>query len=315
MGAYQRKTAKGLKWRYVGSHMGVKYCSKSLYDFKREAVKAEREEVERINNRLKNRGSIELTLRAAMESRLDDLVAMRSERYYIDTKRYFKALLDEIGDMNIGEITKKQINDLYRKEAERLKKKKKTNHKLREMQRVIHAFFERTIKVYGLEMKNPAHGLELYPVEITLKHIPTEEEINEVRSQLDHEELLLFDFVLETGCRINEAIRFFNKPEIHNDRLIVLWTRKAKNSTLTPRHIKKPECLPDNFIGITRWTDRPRFLEDITKGKWNWHNLRHRWATMEANNGIPIIQIMANLGHNNLTTTQGYLRSLGIIAQ
>jgi integrase len=110
---------------------------------------------------------------------------------------------------------------------------------------------------------------------------------------------------------IKEALRF--KAEDIDGNLITLWTRKSKNSNLTPRRIPKPDCL----IGFTGkgkvfedWESYPRFLEDLTDN-WNWHNLRHRRASIWANNGLTTFEIMVRLGHSNLSTTMKYLQLLG----
>ncbi|QWR78236.1 hypothetical protein [Candidatus Magnetomonas plexicatena] len=83
------------------------------------------------------------------------------------------------------------------------------------------------IKIHDLDMRNPAHGLGLYPIEQKLKYIPTDAEIEEVNNKLTPARKVLFEFVAETGCRINEAVRFFNNPEIVGTQ-IVLWTRKSR---------------------------------------------------------------------------------------
>jgi integrase len=45
---------------------------------------------------------------------------------------------------------------------------------------------------------------------------------------------------------------------------------------------------------------------------WSWHNLRHKWTTESAAQGMSMLMIMYNLGHTNYQTTQGYLNMLGI---
>ncbi|KAF0221495.1 MAG: phage integrase family [Geobacteraceae bacterium] len=160
-----------------------------------------------------------------------------------------------------------------------------------------------------MTIKNPCQRLEFYPIDIKLKYIPSDEEIAVVRGKLSPSQLLLFDFVEETGFRIMEAIRLTHK-DIENT-FIILYTRKAKNSNLTPRIIPRPQCLTGNFIDrvFKEWNAYPRFLEDLAD--WNWHNLRHRRASIWANNNMPIFEIMSRLGHTNMATTMRYLQLLG----
>ena len=113
-----------------------------------------------------------------------------------------------------------------------------------------------------------------------------------------------------------EAIRF--RYQDTDGDLITLWTRKSKNSNLMPRRIPKPDCLTDKKGKgrvFTEWTSYPRFLDEKVKTldqeKWNWHNLRHRRASLWANQGMNTFEIMTRLGHSNLQTTQRYLQLLG----
>jgi integrase len=66
---------------------------------------------------------------------------------------------------------------------------------------------------------------------------------------------------------------------------------------------------------VFEWTDHPGFLEkvikDLKQPRWNWHCLRHRRASIWANDKMPLIEIMQRLGHSNLGTTQRYLQLLG----
>ena len=42
---------------------------------------------------------------------------------------------------------------------------------------------------------------------------------------------------------------------------------------------------------------------------WNWHNLRHRRASIWHNKEKrPLYEVMVLLGHSNIKTTQGYLQ-------
>jgi len=158
----------------------------------------------------------------------------------------------------------------------------------------------------------------LLPIDIKLKYIPTDREVTLVRESLDNGERVLFDFVEQTGYRINEALKL--KSEDINEDLVTLWTHKAKNSNLTPRSIPAP----DFFAGkkgkgrvFDRWDNQPRFLEKhigkLEIRKWSWHNLRHRRASIWASEGRTLLEIMQLLGHTNLSTTQKYLQILGYI--
>jgi len=95
------------------------------------------------------------------------------------------------------------------------------------------------------------------------------------------------------------------------------YTRKARNSNLTPRRIPKPDCLKiiDGTGKVFHYSTLPRFLErkiaKLNQKVCSWHSLRHLRASMWANSGMPLIEIMHRLGHSNISTTQGYLQLLG----
>ena len=99
--------------------------------------------------------------------------------------------------------------------------------------------------------------------------------------------------------------------------MVVLYTRKSRNSVETPRFVPKPEWLKQGEGKVFEHNAYPRFLESKVKNlgqpKWNWHGLRRRRASIWANDDVPLFQIMMLLGHSNVSTTQRYLFSLGIV--
>jgi len=317
MGCYQRKLNKGWRWYFSGSYLGVAYHSKAMYLTKQECAKAERKAISEIDEQERDPDRQQIALLDLINRRLDDLQIKRSRTYYRMCKAYYQKLLSHLGDISLKQVKKEKINELFEKEARRLRSSGKTLHKLNEMIRVTKALFNYGIKILDLNVKNPCAGIDLYPIDIKTKYIPTEEEMKAVYAKLNWKQKLLFDFVKESGARINEAVRFFNNPEITGNQ-IVLYTRKSKNSNLTPRHIPKPECLNQDYSGLKgEWRHpNPRFIEEAIKEleqptPWNFHNLRHRIASIWANSGMSTIEIMQRLGHSNISTTMKYLQLLG----
>lgn len=308
MGLYKRKLSRGERWYFRGQYLNVKYHSQAIYLTKGEAGKAERVRLEEIDQEARC-PSKDMLLKTLLEERLDYLKLKKSIDYYKENKRYFKILLEVCGNVQVSSITRQHINRLAMNEAERLLDSGKSNHKVNSLIRSLKALFNYGINTLELTIKNPCQHLEFYPIDIKLKYIPTDKEITEARGKLSQLQAFLFDFVDETGCRIMEAIRLTHK-DVENS-FVILYTRKAKNSNLTPRIIPRPECLKGEFVGrvFKEWNAYPRFLEDLVD--WNWHNLRHRRASIWANSGMPIFEIMSRLGHNNMATTMRYLQLLG----
>lgn len=308
MGQYSKKLSIGVRWLYKFDFHGHTYHSKAIYHTKGEAKKAEATRLSEIDERMRNPGS--LPLFELFHERLDYLKTKKSLDYYKENKRYFKMCLAEWGNISADQLSKKMISDLLMKESKRFKQEGKTNHKVNSLLRSLKAAFNHAIKTNDLNIKNPCAYVEFYSIDTKLKHIPTEQEVIELTTKLTTNQKLLFDFVDQTGCRIMEAIRLQYSDISGN--LVTLYTRKAKNSNLTPRRIPTPDCLTgmDGEGPVFKdWNEYPRFLEG--KANWNWHNLRHRRASIWASSGMTTFEIMTRLGHANLQTTMKYLQLLG----
>jgi integrase len=319
MGVGKRKLAKGIRWRFFGSYRGVKYYSKAIYETKADALKAEKEHLIELASGVAGTGLKQLT-----QERLKDMEVLgRSDKYIRANKRYFDMMLKEWGNVAVDNVKKAQVKTLLMKEAARLRNKGKTLHKANEMLRCVKAFFQWCIDIHDIQMSNPVKGLPLFPIEIKLKHIPSEWELMLVRGNVNDDQRDLIDFCDETACRVDEALRF--RVEDINGNMIVLWTRKAKNSNLTPRKLPKPAVLdrmelPSRGKIFGTWSDYPKFLGLVTKElaakgdidrQFSWHELRHRRCSIWANSGMTIWELMARMGHSNLSTTQRYVQLLG----
>ncbi|MFC1574150.1 tyrosine-type recombinase/integrase [Candidatus Latescibacterota bacterium] len=315
MGVYKRKLKKGIRWYFSGQFQGEKYFSKAIFLTKAECQKAERT---RINELEVQSSSVsdDIMLIDLINERLDQIKIKRSYNYYRQNAWFFKMLLKQVGDIQISKITRHEINDFLNNFSIDLKQRGKTQHQVNAMLRNLKALFSWGIKIYDLNIKNPCSGLDYFPIEIKLKYIPPEEEIDAVKNVLVDYQVFLIDFVDQTACRVNEAIRF--RYEDIDGELITLWTHKAKNSNLTPRRIPKPPCLngkKGKGRVFPQWSDYPQFL-GLTVSKlgfkhWGFHNLRHRRASIWASQNMPIYEIMQRLGHTNMSTTMKYLQLLG----
>jgi integrase len=145
-----------------------------------------------------------------------------------------------------------------------------------------------------------------------MKYIPPDDQINAVRASCGEIEALLIDFCLESGCRVNEALKFRFEDVLGDE--IVLYTRKSRNSDLVGRKIPIPDCIKGmEWKGrLFKWKEYPRFLEKaiikLGQKRWGFHSLRHRWASLEVKKGTHIYVISQRLGHSSLITTEGYLQ-------
>ena len=317
MGVQKRflKRVGEYRFRYLGSYKGQKYTSPSKFKTREDA-----EEAERIH-KLKLSGEHQL-LQDFCDLRLDQLRLTKSAAYVLENKRYFDMMVKRVDNVPITDVSKPVIYELLLSYSSDLKRRGKTQHKANSMLRVLKAFFNYCIDIQEVEMKNPVKGLQKFSIDHILKYIPPQSQIDEVALHLNQAQWELYRFVEETGCRVMEAVRLKGsecQPRGRNPH-VILWTRKAKNSDLTPRQIPFPKCLrgsqrASQMRVFPEWDTYPTFLyETITAleidPRWNWHNLRHRRASIWASEGMTILEIMQRLGHSNLSTTQGYLQLL-----
>lgn len=315
MGQYKRKLKKGWRWFYSGQYLGQKYHSKAIYLNKTECAKAEREKLKELDEQARSPQQ-DMKLKTLMDNRLDEIELNKSKDYYRENRRYFKKALKKWGkDIMVSGVTKPMVNDLLIKEARRLKRAKKTNYKVNAMLRALKALFNYGNRIYDLN-HNPCN-LDFYPIDVRLKYIPPDEDIEAVKAKCNDMQKLFIEFVDETGARVMEAVRL-KYSDIDGD-LITLWTRKSRNSNLMPRRIPKPSCidsLPKKKKGkVFPYSVLPRFLErkveKLGQKTWSWHSLRHRRASIWATEGMSVFEIMHRLGHNNMSTTMKYLQLLG----
>lgn len=320
MAQYQRKVKVGWRWFFKFDYKNITYRSAAIYLSKNEAKKAENAKYEEASNKERNPTEKPiLSLMDAIAERLDYVQAKKSKDYYKDNKRYYSALFRKLGDVPLPTITRKDINDFLFDQARKAKEAGRDNYAVNYMLNLFKTLFNYAIESHELQMRNPCSGITLFSVKKKLKYIPSDADIEAVRALCDENQKLLIDFVAETGARINEPLKITGN-DIFND-YVILYTKKSRNSNIVPRKVPKPDCIkhlnpkPDEKL-FKQWSDTPKFLErkirSLGRKEWNWHNLRHRrasiWHTVEKR---PLYEVMCLLGHSQLATTQKYLQLLG----
>lgn len=318
MAQYSRKIKVGLRWFYKFNYLGKTYRSRCIYLSKSEAKRAENDCFGEVSAEARNPSQKPvLSLLQAINERLDYVQVKKSKDYFKDNKRYYKVLVQEIGNVSIIDIKKAQIEDLLLATSKKQQAKGLDNYTVNAMINVYKALFNYIIDKHDLNIKNPCKGINKYPIKKRFKYIPSDKDIEAVKKICDDGQVLLIDFVKNTGCRIGEALRVTGNDILETD--IVLYTKKSRNSDLVPRKVPKPIFI--NKVKIEsdkrlfeRWCDVPRFLEDkvreLGQKNWGWHNLRHRYASKLSKERKPLFEIMSLLGHSNLKTTQNYLQLL-----
>jgi integrase len=313
MPQYKKELKRGTRWFYKFSYKGEIYRSDAVYLSMADARKDEKLRVKEVeglaSNVNQNNG---MTLLELINLRLDYIQVAKTEKYYLETKKYLKMLFEELGKVDVKDVTKQDITKLLIDTSKKMKLEGKDNYAVNAMLRVYKALFFYGINSCGLNIQNPCIGIKMFPVKKKLKYIPTDEEINEVIEKCNTEQRKLVEFVRDTGCRISEALNL-RADDVFED-YVVLYTKKSKNGNLVPRKAKydnsKLPCENENGGIFNLWSDTPKFLRKKTNGIWNWHNLRHRFASKLSKQGTPLFEIMSLLGHSKIETTQNYLQLL-----
>ena len=138
------------------------------------------------------------------------------------SRHYFSMLFKEVGDVSVSSIKKQEINKLILSLSEDLKKRGRGNHAANAMLRSLKALFNYGINIYDLDIKNPCNGIGMYSIDNRIKYIPSDDDIETVKSLCDTEQLRLVQFVIDTGARINEPL-CMTFADVHDD-YVVLYT-------------------------------------------------------------------------------------------
>lgn len=319
MAQYSRKLSKGIRWWYKFDFKGITYNSDCIYLSKNEAKKGEADKLKEVSTLMRNPSlKVEIGLLEAINERLDDVKVKKSIDYFKDNKRYYSELLNRLGDVPLSSITRKDINDFLLEQATKAKEEGRDNYAVNYRMNIIKTLFNYAIESHELPMRNPCAKITPFSVKKKLKYIPSDKDIEAVKELCDEEQKKLIDFVSETAARINEPLQVTGKDLF--DDYVILYTKKSRNSNVVPRKVPRPSCLqgihilPDEKL-FGNWSDTPKFLKRkikmLNQKQWNWHNLRHRRASLWSKQGMPIYDIMSLLGHSSLKTTQKYLQLIG----
>jgi integrase len=174
-----------------------------------------------------------------------------------------------------------------------------------------------------------------------MKYIPSLAEINRVTELADPEVKDYLIFIQDTMGRMSEVNQLkWNDVDLEG-RFVTLYTRKKKGGHLTPRKIPMTRRLFDilsrrynereSYTSFVFWhkywsqkegrfvigpfKDRKKIMKTLCKNAnvkyFRFHAIRHSGASIMENSNVPISSIQRILGHENRTTTEIYLHSIG----
>jgi integrase len=233
-----------------------------------------------------------------------------------------------------SEITQEMVLDHL------IRRSRRTIHAANRDLRYIKALFNFGIK-RGWLYKNPCLGLEFIPVEKRIKYVPHKADVAKVLISADPDIQDYLVAIMETMARVGEINRLTWDDVDLESRNVVLYTRKKRGGHLTPRKVPMTTRLFDMLARRFRTRDKTKpwvfwgrhwsrkvgcFVEGPYQQRkklmavicqramvrhFGFHALRHFGASILERANVPIGSIQRILGHENRTTTEIYLHSIG----
>jgi integrase len=324
----------GRGWKYDFQFQKRRHQS-NYYKTKTEAREAEAEK----RKELKNPVPIpeiptDMAFLTLINKRLDYLQAYRANSHYMETKYLAKRWVKEWKSKLCSEICAEDIQQFV------LKRRKVSNYTANKEIRYLRAMFNFGVKKRYIQ-GNPTSGVEFLPVEKKVKYIPSQEDIDRVIAEATPEVQDYLWTIRDTLGRMSEINRLTWDDVDFKQLTVTLYTRKKRGGHLTPRKI--PMTLRLHNILKRRNAERKRdipwvFWHEFTSSKtgikmvgpfaerkkimstlcknagvryFRFHALRHASASVMDSKNVPIGAIQRILGHENRTTTEIYLHSIG----
>ena len=333
---------KGKGWRYDFTLNGTRH-TEAWFSTKKEARKAEANQREEILNPKPVTPADPLPLPTDMDflelvnKRLDHVKAYNSERHYTDHVYMARGWMKAWVGKKVSDIDTETIRLFL------LKRLRKTsaytaNKELRYLRALFNFALHHTRNWID---QNPSRGIDFFPVEKRIKYVPPKEDVLRVIMAADPNAQDYLWTIAFTMGRMSEINRLTWEDVNLDARCVILYTRKKKGGHLTPRsvpmtdklfevlsrrHVHRDKRIPwvfwhrywDQQIGdwkIGPFKERKRLMRSLCKKAgvkyFRYHALRHFGASLLEQSNIPIGSIQRILGHENRTTTELYLHSIG----
>jgi len=323
---------KGKGWRYDFMLNGVRYTQAGFQT----KTKAKRAEADKRKEVLEppmaaptDMGFLELVNR-----RLDHMKAYNSKAHYDDYRYRCKPWVQLWGHLECGEITREIIQAFI------LKRSKVSACTANRDMVSLRSLFNFGRKQNWINV-NPTEGIGVLPVEKKVKYIPPLEDIFKVIAAAESDTQDYLWTIRETMARVSEVNRLTWDDVDLEGRYVILYTGKKRGGHLTPRKVPMTEHLfkilsrryaqRNKQIPCVFWhTDTSRKTGEQRQGAFerrkrlmpglckkagvryfNFHALRHSGASVMDNSGVPIGSIQRILGHEQRSTTEVYLQSIG----
>ena len=331
---------KGKGWRTDFIHKGIRHTLtwfKTKNDAKQAMAKAREEEDNPIKPSSTEATPTDMSFLELVNRRLDYVKAYNSERHYTDHLYLAKRWVKLWGELSCSEITGDIIQNYLLKRV-RQTSGYTANKELRYLRAVFNFGMH---PVRNWIPRNPTRGIQFFPVDKTVKYVPPKEDILRVMlaAKPDVQDYL-WTIALTMG-RMSEVNRLAWQDVDLARHHVMLYTRKKKGGSRTPRKVPMPDKLFDilsrrhatrkkdvPWVFWHRYWDRRnqkwvvgpfkerkrimiKICENAGVRYFRYHALRHFGASLLEQANIPIGSIQRILGHENRLTTEIYLHSIG----
>ena len=248
-------------------------------------------------------------------------VSYQTPRWINEKKNLIKRWFKPWNPTPIGKITTGMVE-------EHLNKRKDVTAITINMDLVVLKSIFNFARKRGWINKNPCDIIRKRPENQAQRYVPPLEDFKKVPAQAKKIDKALLLVLFLTGARIGEILNL-KWTDIADDYLL-LRSRKHKYGDLKERRIPLSPALKEALASIpkrseyvftngrtkTRYTYRPSLLKNLcVKAEvkpYGWHSIRGLSATCLSATGTPIRDISEMLGHSNISTTEIYLRSIGL---
>jgi integrase len=327
-------SVRGKGWRYDFTLNGTRYTN-AWFETKNKAKEAEAKRKEEILNPRQEKeiptamGFLEL-----VNKRLDHVKAYNSESHYRDHRYLARGWMKQWKQQDCGEISRDMIERFI------MRRSKVSAYTANRDLRCLRALFNFGLKK-GWIQKNPTQGIPFLPVEKRVKYVPSKEDVLRVIMAADPDTQDYLWTLKETMGRMSEINRLTWEDVDFQGRSLVLYTRKKKGGHLTPRKIPMTRRLfqllsnlyehRDKRMPWVFWhrywdrkkkiwvegpyKERKRIMKTLCSKAgvryFRFHPLRHLGASTLDRANVNIGSIQRILGHENRSTTEIYLHSIG----